>query len=151
MFFLGITESLTGVRVTDALYTVSTYIFNDHYYRMGFLRATTTLSMPNYFSNVCLFVAPLIFYLHKVTNHKRYLLYSLLNILALIHAGSRASMVFYIGVWILYLAFNVLNTVPSEVVINPVAFNPYLRSTSSAFTNIRPSSKVINIPFSICK
>lgn len=108
IFFVGIFESLTGIRPLDSLYTVNREVFNDHYIRLGLLRATTTLCIPNYLGNICLVMFPLICYLHRLTKHKRYVLIGILDLLALIHVGSRSTIIFYIGILVLYIVFTII-------------------------------------------
>lgn len=108
LFFIGVFESLSGIRPLDSLYTVRREIFNDHYIRLGLLRATTTLCIPNYFGNICLVVFPLICYLHRLTEYKRYVVIGCLDLLALIHVGSRSTIIFYIGILFLYVLFTVI-------------------------------------------
>ena len=109
LFFVGIFESITFLRPFDFLYTVSRDIFNDYYIRLGYLRSTTTMCMPNYFSNICLFLAPIIFYLHRVTGYKRYLFFCVLNFLALVHSGSRSNIICYFFILVIYVLLTILN------------------------------------------
>ena len=105
-FVIGIFESVTFVRPFDALYTVSREVINEHYVRLGLLRATTTFGMPGLYANMCVLVLPIIIYVYNMYHKKRYLASIWLCILALIHTGSRADY-FYLpiifGVYVLFL------------------------------------------------
>ncbi|WP_028241937.1 hypothetical protein [Pseudobutyrivibrio ruminis] len=105
-FIIGIFESVTFVRPFDALYTVGKEVINEHYVRLGLLRATTTFGMPGLYANMCVLVLPIIIYVYNMYHKKRYLASIWLCILALIHTGSRADY-FYLpiifGVYVLFL------------------------------------------------
>ncbi|MBQ6462472.1 MAG: hypothetical protein IJJ59_04015 [Pseudobutyrivibrio sp.] len=105
-FVIGIFESVTFVRPFDALYTVGKEVINEHYVRLGLLRATTTFGMPGLYANMCVLVLPIIIYVYNMYHKKRYLASIWLCILALIHTGSRADY-FYLpiifGVYVLFL------------------------------------------------
>ena len=105
-FVIGIFESVTFVRPFDALYTVSREVINEHYVRLGLLRATTTFGMPGLYANMCVLVLPIIIYVYNMYHKKRYLASIWLCILALIHTGSRADY-FYLpiifGLYVLFL------------------------------------------------
>lgn len=105
-FVIGIFESVTFVRPFDALYTVGKEVINEHYVRLGLLRATTTFGMPGLYANMCVLILPIIIYVYNMYHKKRYLASIWLCILALIHTGSRADY-FYLpiifGVYILFL------------------------------------------------
>ncbi|WP_155831913.1 O-antigen ligase family protein [Butyrivibrio sp. WCD2001] len=102
LFFIGINESFSYFRPFDYLYTVSRDILNDHYIRLGLLRATTTMGLPGFFGNMCVLVFPLILFLYHVTKKLIYVCISPLNILAIIHSGSRSDMIFIAFIIILY-------------------------------------------------
>lgn len=105
-FVIGIFESVTFVRPFDALYTMSREVINEHYVRLGLLRATTTFGMPGLYANMCVLVLPIIIYVYNMYHKKRYLASIWLCILALIHTGSRADY-FYLpiifGLYVLFL------------------------------------------------
>ena len=105
-FVIGIFESVTFVRPFDALYTVGKEVINEHYVRLGLLRATTTFGMPGLYANMCVLILPIIIYVYNMYHKKRYLASIWLCILALIHTGSRADY-FYLpiifGVYVLFL------------------------------------------------
>ena len=104
-FVIGILESLTFIRPFDALYTVSRHVMNEHYIRLGLLRATTTFGMPGMFGNMCLLVLPLILYLFNLHQQKRYLISIGLCILAIIHSGSRADILSLIILMLIYFIY----------------------------------------------
>lgn len=93
-FLIGIFESFTFIRPFDSLYVVSSPIMNEHYVRLGLLRATTTLGMPVMYGNMCVLMLPLILYIYVITKQKRYLICVSTCILAIIHSGSRADLLF---------------------------------------------------------
>lgn len=105
-FVIGIFESVTFVRPFDALYTVGKEVINEHYVRLGLLRATTTFGMPGLYANMCVLILPIIIYVYNMYHKKRYLASIWLCILALIHTGSRADY-FYLpiilGLYVLFL------------------------------------------------
>jgi len=101
-FILGISESLTSIRVTDYLYTVNKYIINAHYERLGLLRSTSTFLLPGFYANFCVLVLPLIMYLYNIEKKKYYLGIVALDILAAIHSGARASWFFIIAVLVMF-------------------------------------------------
>lgn len=106
LFIIGIFESYTYIRPFDSLYTVSRHVMNEHYVRLGFLRATTTLGMPGMYANMCVMILPLILYMYKKEMHKRYLLSAGLCFLAIIHAGSRSDLLYLIpilGIYFIYV------------------------------------------------
>lgn len=105
-FVIGIFESVTFIRPFDSLYTVTREVMNQHYVRLGLLRATTTFGMPGLYANMCVLMLPIIIYVYNIYHRKRYLVSVWLCILALIHTGSRADY-FYLpiifGVYVLSL------------------------------------------------
>ena len=105
LFAIGIFESLTSIRPFDTLYTVSRYMYNDYYVRLGLLRATTTFGLANFYGNMCVLITPIIFYLYKTTRKKIYIACILLDILAIIHSGCRSDMIFFIALYTLFLVF----------------------------------------------
>ncbi len=107
LFAVGIFESFTSIRPFKYLYTVARTIHFDHYVRLGLLRSTATFAMPNFFGNMCLWVTPLIFYLHKLTGQKRYLFVFFLDLLAVIHSGCRSDMLFILFVSAVYILFSI--------------------------------------------
>ena len=84
----GIAESLTRIRLADYLYTVDREMLNDHYIRLGILRATTTFGLSNLFAFYLTVMAPLIFLLWRQTGHKRYMLIALSCILMFVFRES---------------------------------------------------------------
>lgn len=96
LFVAGIFESLTSIRIFDALYTVERQMLNDHYYRLGLMRATTTLGLPGIYGNMCILIFPLILFLYEKKKQKIYLIMIVFNILAIIHSGSRSDCFFFI-------------------------------------------------------
>ncbi len=104
-YIIGIFESMTYIRPFDALYTVSRTMLNEHYVRLGLLRATATFGMPINYGNMCLFTLPLIMYMYEISRHKRYLFIALLNVMAMIHSGSRSDFIFYGFILIVYFVF----------------------------------------------
>ncbi|WP_143008440.1 hypothetical protein [Pseudobutyrivibrio sp. YE44] len=105
LFVIGIFESITSIRPFDALYTAQRYMLNDHYVRLGLLRATTTLGLPGFYGNMCILMLPAIFYLYEITRHKRFLVIAGLDILAMIHSGSRSDVFFTTAVIIAYFLY----------------------------------------------
>ena len=102
-FILGISESLFSIRPFDQLYTISRSMLNQHFIRLGLLRSTTTLGLPGFYGNMCLLMFPLITYLLFLTKQKRYMLVLLFDFLAMLHSGSRADLIFYFVMVIMYL------------------------------------------------
>lgn len=106
LFGLGTLESLTNARVFDALYTVSRYMLNEKYTRLGLLRATTTMGLPGFYGNMCILVLPLILYLYEMSRKRKYFISMGLCILATIHSGSRADAIFLfmiLAVFVIYV------------------------------------------------
>lgn len=103
VFILGIFESITSVKtITYALYTVQRPMWNDEFYRLGILRATSTLGLANYFGNSCILCLPLIFYLYDKLRQKRYLVAVVVTILAIIHSGCRSDLYFFFLIVFIY-------------------------------------------------
>ncbi|MCR5671224.1 MAG: hypothetical protein K6G10_09480 [Butyrivibrio sp.] len=92
---LGITESLTGFRLADYLYTVKRFMFNDHYIRLGILRATTSFGLANFYAFYLTVMTPVIFYLWRKTDEKRYMVIALLHFFALVFSGCRGNILIY--------------------------------------------------------
>ena len=105
LFVIGILESIFSFRPFDALYTIFRDIYHIHYYRLGLLRATTTMFAPAVFGNMCILIMPLILFLYEKERSKKYLLISCLDILAAIHSGSRAAVLFLIVVGSAYFFY----------------------------------------------
>lgn len=105
IFLSGIFESITSVRIFDALYTVSRAMLNDHYIRLGLLRATATMGLPGFYGNMCMLILPLILYLYECEKSKKYLLNIGLCLLAIIHSGSRSNILFSAFVIAVYFIF----------------------------------------------
>ena len=103
LFIFGIAESITSVRLFDELFTISRALNNIHSYRLGLLRATTTMGFPNMYGNMCILILPLIIYLLKKTHNKIYLLSIVLNFLAILHSGCRSDLMWFILVTVIYL------------------------------------------------
>ncbi|SHJ71577.1 O-antigen ligase family protein [Pseudobutyrivibrio xylanivorans] len=102
LFVIGIIESFTFFRPFDALYTSLRAMLNDHYVRLGLLRSTTTMGLPGFYGNMCVLILVLILFLYNLTNEKKYILIIPLNILAIIHSGSRSDEIFIFFVLGLY-------------------------------------------------
>lgn len=102
LFLLGIFESYSSVRITDELYTVSRDFINEHYVRFGLLRATTTFYMPVMYGNMCVLMFPIIMYMYNIERQKKYLAFTVLCILAIIHSGSRADIIFIFPIVVIY-------------------------------------------------
>lgn len=105
LFVLGIFESLTSVRIFDALYTVSKDVLNVKFTRLGLLRATTTMGLPGFYGNMSILVLPLILYLYEMSGQRRYLISMGLCTLAIIHSGSRADAIFLFVVLAVYVIY----------------------------------------------
>ena len=104
-FIIGIFESVSFVRPFDPLYTVSRSVINEHYVRLGLLRATTTFGMPGLYANMCVLVLPIIIYIYNLYHKKRYLVSVWFCILALIHTGSRADFFYLPVIFLVYILF----------------------------------------------
>ncbi len=104
LFVVGICESLFDIRPFDALYTIYRFVVNMHYYRLGLLRATTTMNAPAVYGNMCVLMLPFIFYLYENTRQRRFIVISGLDVLAIIHSGSRSDMLFLIAILFIYAA-----------------------------------------------
>jgi hypothetical protein len=110
MFYvIGIFESLTYIRPFDSLYTVSRYILNEKYIRLGFLRSTTTFGIPGIFANMCTLSFPIILFVYNMTKKKRYLTICFYNILSTIHSGCRSNIFFFIAIFVFYLVYVLYN------------------------------------------
>jgi hypothetical protein len=142
LFMVGIFESISGVRIFDALYTVSRSMLNLKLMRLGLLRATTTMYMPGFFGNMCVLVLPLIFFLYEETHSFKYILASLIDVIAVIHSGARSDMLFIVVITISYLLF-VLKIKESRllflrnVLIVVAALLVYVMSASFFSDNLR--------------
>lgn len=108
LFVIGIFESYTSIRPFDALYTITRFALNDHYVRLGLLRATTTLGLPGFYGNMCVYMLPIIFYLYELTGSKKYIVITGLDVLAIIHSGCRSDMIYLVGILGIYFIY-VLN------------------------------------------
>lgn len=104
-FVIGIFESVSFVRPFDPLYIVSRLVINEHYVRLGLLRATTTFGMPGLYANMCVLVLPIIIYIYNLYHKKRYLVSIWFCILALIHTGSRADFFYLPVIFLVYILF----------------------------------------------
>ena len=103
LFAVGIIESMVGARPFDALYTVSRNLYNLYYYRLGLLRATTTMYAPSLYGNMCVLMIPLIMFLYEVEKKNRYLVIAGLDILAIIHSASRSDILFLFVIAVAYV------------------------------------------------
>ncbi len=103
LFVVGVIESIFSVKPFDALYTVRRNLYVLDYYRLGLRRAATTLYAPSVYGNMCILMMPLIMYLYETTRAKRYLVVAGLDVLAIIHSGSRADMFYLFLVAAVYL------------------------------------------------
>ena len=108
-FVIGIFESVTFVRPFDALFTISRNVMNEHYVRLGLLRATTTMGLPGLYANMCTLVLPIIIYIYNKYEKKRYLVSICLCLLALIHSGSRANFFYLPVIFIAYIVFLIMD------------------------------------------
>ena len=102
MFIIGIFESLTSIRPFDALFTVTRPMANQHFIRLGLMRSTTTMGLCVLYGNMCLLIFPLIVYLYNTTGQRRYLSVVFFDILATIHSGSRADLLFFFVIVFFY-------------------------------------------------
>ena len=103
LFVCGIIEGVFDVRPFDALYTISRDVYALRYYRLGLLRATTTMYAPSFYGNMCILVFPLILYFYEEYRYKRYLLIAGLGVLAIIHSGARSDIFFLAAIIFVYL------------------------------------------------
>lgn len=101
-FIIGIIESISFFRPFDYLYTVSRYMLNDHYIRLGLLRATTTFGIPNFYGNMCVMILPLILFLYDKYKRKTYLIIAVTDFFAIIHSGCRADIIFFVLIIFIY-------------------------------------------------
>lgn len=101
-YFIGILESLLKIQPFSALYTVSRYMLNDYYIRLGLLRSTTTFGLANGFGNMCILTFPLILYMYSKSHQSRYIFFSVLNFMAIIHSGCRSDIFFFLIVTLVY-------------------------------------------------
>lgn len=105
IFILGIFESLTSIRIFDSLFTVNRTMLNQHYMRFSLMRATATLGMPVIFGNICILILPLILYLFNYTKKRKYLFFVAVDVMAIIHSGCRADIIFFILIMFMYIIF----------------------------------------------
>lgn len=105
LFIIGIMESFTGIRPFDPLYTVYRDVLNEHYIRLGLLRATATMRLPGLYGNMCVLILPLIVYLYDFRYKKRYLICIGLSLFAIIHSGSRSDIIYLIPIAFIYLYY----------------------------------------------
>ncbi len=105
LFIAGIFESFTSIRIADALFTIKRFALNERYFRLGLLRSTTSLGLPGFYGNMCLYMLPIVFYLYEVTRSKKYLIVIFLDILAMIHSGCRADILFLIPIFAIYIIY----------------------------------------------
>lgn len=117
LFAIGIFESFTHIRPFDMLYTVSRDVLNESKFRLGMLRSVTTMSLSNFYGNMCLFITPLILYLLRVTGQKRYILSLFLNVLAIVHSGCRSDMLFFLLIVALFFIHALLSDQGSRAFI----------------------------------
>lgn len=105
LFIAGIYESISGYRLFDALYTISRNIYNLTYYRLGMLRAQTTLMAPAVYGNMCILVLPFILYLYENSKSKKYFGIVGLDFLAIVHSGTRSDIIFFGVVLVIYCIY----------------------------------------------
>ncbi len=96
IFTLAIIESYSYFRIFDYLYTAKRFLGNEHYIRLGLMRSTVTANFACSFGNLCLLLFPLVIFMYDYTKQRRYLIICILNIFAVIHSGTRSSMLFMI-------------------------------------------------------
>ncbi len=70
-------------------------MLNDHYFRLGLLRSTVTMGLPNFYGNMCILVLPLILYMYELEKKSTYIIMASLDLLAVIHSGCRSDMFFF--------------------------------------------------------
>ncbi len=109
LFIIGVLESILFIRPFDSLYTVSRYMLNDHYIRLGLMRSTTTMGLPGFYGNMCILMLPAILYLLDCTHQRRYLIISVLDFLAIIHSGSRSNIFVAVGIYVVYFFLFIRN------------------------------------------
>lgn len=105
LFVMGIIQSIISENPFYALYTIGRNLYVCDYYRLGLLRATATMYAPSIYGNMCILMLPFILYLYEIKLEKRYLLILGLDILALIHSGSRADILFLFVVIFTYFIY----------------------------------------------
>ncbi len=108
-FYLGIFESFTGLRLFDLLYTVNRDMLDEYHYRMGVLKATASFGLPGFFGDMCVVVLPLIFYCYRLTKNRAYLFSVALDVMAVIHSGSRASIMFFMLICFAYIVLRIFS------------------------------------------
>ena len=104
LFVVGILESIFDYRLFDSLYTVTRELYNLYYYRLGLLRATTTMYAPSLYGNMCVLIIPIIIYLYRQEEKKRYLIIAGMDILAIIHSGARSDIMYLFIIAVGYMA-----------------------------------------------
>ena len=105
-FVIGVLESFAEFRLFDFLYIADKAILNEHFYRMGILRATASFGLPGIYGNMCLLMMPLILYCYHLKNNKRYLLYYGLSWIAIVFSGSRADFMFAFVIAMVYFFYS---------------------------------------------
>ncbi|WP_139298916.1 O-antigen ligase family protein [Pseudobutyrivibrio sp. ACV-2] len=105
LFVVGVIESINEFRPFDGLYTISRNIYILFYYRLGLLRAQTTMMAPALYGNMCILILPLILYLYDYLREKKYIVIAGLDVLAIIHSGSRSDMIFLFMVIAIYFIY----------------------------------------------
>ncbi|WP_034451996.1 O-antigen ligase family protein [Butyrivibrio sp. AE2032] len=102
MFIIGIIESLYGFKFGNMLYTVNRPMLNAYHLRLGLLRSTVTMGLPNFYGNMCVIMLPLILYAYAIHKKKSYLFIVVLDILANIHSGCRSDLIFFVVLAVLF-------------------------------------------------
>ena len=109
-FVLGVLESITSVRIFDGLYSVFRVMLNDHYIRLGFLRATTSFGLPNLYGNMCMLFFPFLLYFRHVYKEKKYIFAIIMCIFAIIHSGCRSNLIFIVIISAIYFIYVLSNS-----------------------------------------
>lgn len=107
IFITGLIESFTFFNMWGLLYNVSRNMLNSFYIRLGLLRIASSMGLPNFFGNFCIFVLPLILYLRKKTGQRRYLIVLFFDFLAIIHSGCRSDLIFFVMIYTAYLVLGI--------------------------------------------
>ncbi len=101
---IGIFESIFVVKFSPLFWTVNRTMLDERYIRLGLLRSVFTFSMPGCFAMFLVVQMPLVIYMYFFTRKTRYILIANLALIAVIHSGSRASIVtFFIMISICFL------------------------------------------------
>ena len=108
-FCLGILESFIEYRIFDLLYTANRDMLDVYHYRMGVLKATTSFGLPGFYGDMCVVTLPLIFYCYRLTQNRAYLFSVALAAMAVVHSGSRASIIFFLFICLIYIVLSIIS------------------------------------------